>query len=59
MTTFMITYTLTGRTRTRAYKPWFRPLVLILQVEEHHKGWNVDHTTWRDARLEDLVVPYA
>lgn len=53
----------TGRVRMREQKRWFRPSLLVLQVEVRIVGLdydgmggtlNVDATVWRDATAEDL-----
>lgn len=58
---------LTGRGRFRALERLFLPTVLVLQVEERHKGFytyhaggiidtqDVDCFVWRDATVEDLT----
>jgi hypothetical protein len=53
---------LTGRTRYRPHKPWIGRTRLILQVEVTNQTVSSDptdyatytHTSWRDARVEDL-----
>lgn len=61
-----VTVTRTGRVRTRLLLRWFRKPLLIMQVEEHKKGWyygpdpnfgaiDIDRTEWRDATVEDLT----
>ena len=66
-----VTKTLTGRTRHRALKRLFTPIVLVLQVEVHQVGSHilpyvggnmldhvdVDQKVWRDAQVEDLHMP--
>jgi hypothetical protein len=65
----MITSKLTGNTRYRAQIRWFRPPLIVLQVEFHRKGYemcnqydldyggrDVDVYEWRDAKLEDLKM---
>lgn len=63
----MVTETLTGRTRVRPLKRWFRAPLLIMQVEVHRKGTivdsrgesdAVDFTEWRDAVVEDFHSDY-
>lgn len=60
----MINEKLTGRTHHRLHKPLFGKPLLVLQVEVHVTGYEctpdsiadraVDHTIWRDARVEDI-----
>lgn len=61
----MITKTLTGRRRHRAINLMFKPTLLVLQVEEHHNGYDYDlrgdqydvnRIVWRDAQVEDMTV---
>lgn len=63
----MITRTLTGKTRFREEKRWFKPSLLILQVEEHLEGYSVsphgtdtvDECRFRDLSVCDLQAPLA
>ncbi len=63
----MITRTLTGKTRFREEKRWFKPSLLILQVEEHLTGYaavpggtdSVDELKFRDLSICDLQAPLA
>jgi hypothetical protein len=59
----MISVRLTGKTRARPIQRLLRQPLLVLQVEEHRKGyeldqhggsWDVDYCEWRDARVEDM-----
>ena len=61
----MITKTLTGKRRHRAVSLMFKPTILVLQVQEHVTGFEIDHTgysidydrmEWRDATVEDLTA---
>ena len=56
---------LTGRTRYRTERRWFKPDVLVLQVEVTYGDGPSDHnglpaylagTGWRDALPQDLTV---
>lgn len=61
-----ITQTVTGLTRYRPHKRWFKAPLLVLQVEIREHGHyvvfnsghptteDVDHTFWRDAMVEDV-----
>jgi hypothetical protein len=61
----MITRTLTGNTRFREQKRWFKPSLLVLQVEEHLKGYmldphgttDIDECRFRDLSVCDLQAP--
>lgn len=65
----MITRTLTGKTRFREHRRWFKPSLLILQVEERltgtvpafHDGSSeeVDKYEFRDLHICDLPSPGA
>jgi len=65
----MITRTLTGKTRFREHRRWFKPSLLILQVEEHLTGWEpafhdgtseeVNKYQFRDVSICDLPAPAA
>lgn len=54
---------LTGRTRLRYFKPWFRRYRLVLEVE--YEGVDIDpqffdrrtYIAWRTATVEDLCDP--
>ena len=52
---------LTGSTRFRVYKPWFRKYKMVLQVEVINLDLSPGETqpeqyvSWRDASLEDLT----
>ena len=63
----MISYQLTGKARYRVHTRWFKPPLIVMQVEVHRKGHEVmdsyggmsqdfDDYIWRDARLEDLKL---
>lgn len=59
---------LTGRIRYRVDTGFMRKTVLVLQIEEYHKGYyfgpdpadingiDVDRYVWRDARIEDILI---
>ena len=62
--------TLTGKVRFREQKRWFRPSLLVLQVEERVRGTQTDgdrdgegiasafeYTQFRDVVLSDLKSP--
>lgn len=64
----MITRNLTGRTRFREEKRFFKPSLLILQVEEHLTGFapssnggtdSIDELKFRDLSVCDLQAPLA
>ncbi len=65
----MITRTLTGKTRFREQKRWFKSSLLILQVEEHltgtapayHNGSSedVNKFEFRDLHICDMPSPAA
>lgn len=59
------TVTLTGRTRCRVQTRLFRKPLVVLQVEERHKGYiadehgpgpDFDYFSWRDAEIGDVTV---
>jgi hypothetical protein len=63
----MISYQLTGKARYRVHTRWFKPPLIVMQVEIHRKGYELtdsyggttqdfDDYIWRDARLEDLKL---
>lgn len=48
---------LTGAIRHRAHKPWFRPVILVLQVEVRTRlDEPYRQTDWRDAQIEDFAA---
>lgn len=60
----MIKVTLTGKIRYRVQPQIFRKPLVVLQVQQHFKGYqvddamgsghDVDHDEWRDADVEAL-----
>ncbi len=62
----MLTSKLTGAVRQRPVSRLFRKPLLVLQVEVHVKGYEVedsrgngrdlDYTYWRDGEVEDLAT---
>ena len=63
--------TLTGKRRHRIKARWLRVPILVLQVETHTTGYdielnggvidslNVNYFSWRDANLEDISTMLA
>lgn len=58
---------LTGLIRFRPQKRWFKAPLLVVQVQLRTFGYefgpagldmgrDVDHTWWRDAKIEDVLV---